>query len=94
MCILPGVFVRPVVAREPLLGANQRGIHIVTHEVGGMFWGLPLHKSRCFGVSGSNHLSWGRGDTCTKQKHNFNKHSEIFSQVWEWKSAVLKVNML
>lgn len=69
--ILPGVFVRPVVTREPVLGSDHRGINIVAHEVCGMFWSLPLHKSRLFGISGGNHLSWGRRNTCTNQKLEF-----------------------
>lgn len=69
MC-LPGVFVRPVVTSKPGLGADHRGVHIVTHEVVGMFWGLPLHESRRFGVPGSDHLSRGRWDTYINQKHN------------------------
>lgn len=74
------MFVRPVVTREPGLGADHGGVHIVTHEVVGVFGSLPLHESRVFGVSGSDHLSWSRWDTCINQKHNV-KTLPILSQM-------------
>lgn len=64
----PGVFKGFVVTGEPLLGSGHAAVNVVSYEVLVMFWGLPLHKHRRLGVSGSNDLTRSRGDTCSQEK--------------------------
>lgn len=59
----PGVFVWPVVAGHPRLGALHAGIDVVPHEVVGVLGGVPLHEDRAFAVSGGHNLPRCRGDT-------------------------------